>query len=335
MPSDVDSGYTPESEELELGIDVQFLRLRLWVVPGVYRHTSEAVAYLDLLPSQEPLPGQDVCLTTEALAGMALDLDNCTPHQETYEAAKKNKLGAGAARWRLRYSGITWENMPGAIFMVRAGLEDPPDPAWQAQTSIQVYQNLLALLNELSDDAALAPQINNPNRDDLLPGAMKPAGLSFRPGLNPEDIEANLREARENYKFAKAWMYILSGMTMPREYMYGPVYNIESWFGGGDQYICGGLRRKIINWLENRRFKRKDEAAANAIDRLEKMNGLDFGYYAIVPAHVWAGIFPAGADRFAEYRALDPWWTQAWPDEWRQPGEPDDPGGRRCTWGHL
>ena len=200
-----------------------------------------------------------------------------------------------------------------------AGLEDPPDPAWQAQTSIQVYQNLLALLNELSDDTALAPQINNPNRDDLLPGAMKPAGLSFRPGLNPEDIEANLREARENYKFAKAWMYILSGMTMPREYMYGPVYNIESWFGGGDQYICGGLRRKIINWLENRRFKRKDEAAANAIDRLEKMNGLDFGYYAIVPAHVWAGIFPAGADRFAEYRALDPWWTQAWPDEWRQP----------------
>ena len=107
--------------------------------------------------------------------------------------------------------------------------------------------------------------------------------------------------------------------TPIRNNLYGPLYNIYSWFGGDGQFVCSRLRDNLINWLEKQRFKQTHESAREAVKRLERMNGLDFGHYAIVPAHVWAGIFPAGADRFGEYRALDPWWGQEWPEGWRRP----------------
>jgi len=55
LRSDIPSEYTLESEEMEVDIEVQVLRLRLWVVPGVFRNTSEALAYLDMLPAREAL----------------------------------------------------------------------------------------------------------------------------------------------------------------------------------------------------------------------------------------------------------------------------------------
>jgi hypothetical protein len=60
-------------------------------------------------------------------------------------------------------------------------------------------------------------------------------------------------------------------------------------------------------------------SALAAVKRMQAMNGIDVGHYAIVPAHVWAGIFHAGSARFEKCRALDPWWAQKWQDEWREP----------------
>jgi len=321
LRADAASGYTLDSEQVELNISLQFLRLRLWVVPGVYRHTSEAVAYLDLLPANEPLPGQEVCLSIETPDGMALDCDGCTPHQETFDQNTRDRCGAGAARWRLRYSGITWANLQNAEFKLHAGLEDPPDPAWQAEKTIQVYQNLLACLNDMTDDTELARKINNPDREDLLPVLEMPSPDSLippHPWDTPENIEANLKR---DLNWLKAWPHIVSSIPAPvRENMYGPVYNILNLLNPGAPFVCSKLRDSLIDWLERRRFKQTPESAQGIIGRLEKMNGLDFGHYSITPAHVWAGIFPAGVpDRLSEYRALDPWWYQQWQDEWRHP----------------
>ncbi len=320
LRSDISTGYTLDAEVLEVRIAIQFLRLRLWVVPGVYRHTSEAVAYLDVLPARKALPEQELYLGTQAPAGMGLNLDECPAMLYTYTQSMRDPCGVGAAKWRLRYTGITWDNLPGAEFIVNAGLEDPPDAKWQAQATINVYQNLQALLNALADDAELARKINNPDRDALVPVLGLPSLPTFRPWDTPENIDLNLAEAKKNLSYLKAWPQFVT--TLPqiiRDNLYGPVYNLQSWFGAGNTFVCAEMRRNIIDWLEKRRFKQTHESAREALKRLERMNGIDFGFYALVPAHVWAGLFPAGADRFAEYRALDPWWGQSWPEEWRQP----------------
>jgi len=109
--------------------------------------------------------------------------------------------------------------------------------------------------------------------------------------------------------------------SLPR-FLRGPLYNIASCFkkySFGEDYVCEKLRNGICVWLEQRRFLNDNEPPkGDVLRRLEKMNGIDFGYYSRTPFHVWAGIFPAGADRFSEYRALDPWWYQYWPNEWVQ-----------------
>jgi hypothetical protein len=77
LQSDASATYALESETAEIKIRVQYLRLRLWVVPGLRRHTSEAVAHLELQPSHRPLGEQALYLTTEAPPGMGLNLDGC------------------------------------------------------------------------------------------------------------------------------------------------------------------------------------------------------------------------------------------------------------------
>jgi len=211
---------------------------------------------------------------------------------------------------------------------VRCGLEDPPDACWQAETTIDVWANLAVLLNELSDQArpgsnsALAKEVNNPDRDSLMPLLEMPSFAPPRPWDTPENLQANLRDLDKGLRWVRAWPWIVS--TIPasvRENLYGPVYNIQNIANGQAPYVCSRPRDKIIGWLLRRRFYQTGEPVKTAVRRLQRMNGIDFGHYAFVPAHVWAGIFPAGADRFAEYRALDPWWQQQWQDEWRHPGK--------------
>jgi hypothetical protein len=166
---DEGSGYTLESDQVEVDIAVQYPRLHLWVVPGIYRHTSTVIAYLDLLPSKSPLPKQDVCLSVENPDGMMLDFDGCESHKETIDKDVEKTERRGGAFWKLRYSGITWDNMLQARFKVRAGLEDPPDESWTAWVQIDVHQNLLELLGDMTTNAAFSAKVNNPNRNFILP----------------------------------------------------------------------------------------------------------------------------------------------------------------------
>ena len=323
------SRYTLESDQVEVDIAVQYPRLHLWVVPGIYRHTSTAIAYLDLLPSKFPLPDQDLCLSMENPDGMMLDFDDCESHQETIDKDMEKAERRGGAFWKLRYSGITWDNLPQARFKVRAGLEDPPDESWTAWAQIDVHQNLLELLSVMTSDAAFSAKVNNPNRDFILPpSAEEMEEIKNNSSLDSPNIpiDAKLKaqvDAMDHYAKVldgKASTILKSGL--PR-YLRGPLYNIASCierYSYGEDFVCNSMRNNICVWLEQRRFLIGREAPkGEALKRLEKMNGIDFGYYSRTPFHVWAGIFPAGADRFSEYRALDPWWYQYWPSAWAQP----------------
>ena len=205
LRSDIPAAYSVEADVLEVKIAMQFLRLRLWVVPGVYRHTSEAVAYLDVLPAHQALADQELCLTTEAPAGMGLNLQDCLAKQNTYAHGSASPCGPGAVRWHLRYTGISWDGMTGAEFKVRVGLEDPPDEKWRADKRIHVHENLVALLNDLAEDAALARQINNPDRQDLVPVLEMPSLPTNRPWDTPENIEANSRDLKKDLRWSLAW----------------------------------------------------------------------------------------------------------------------------------
>jgi hypothetical protein len=329
LDQDEGAKYTLESDQVEVDIAVQYPRLHLWVVPGLYRHTSTAIAYLDLLPSKSPLPKQDVCLSVENPDGMMLDFDDCESHQETIDKDLEKAERRGGAFWKLRYSGITWDTMPQAKFKVRAGLEDPPDESWTAWVEIDVYQNLLELLSLMTTDAAFSAKVNNPQRDSILPPSIEEMEeIRNSSNLDSPNIpvderlkaQINLMDHYAKVLDGKASTILKSGL--PR-YLRGPLYNIASCierYSYGEDFVCNSMRNNICVWLEQRRFLSNSEAPkGEVLKRLEKMNGIDFGYYSRTPFHVWAGIFPAGADRFSEYRALDPWWYQYWPKEWVQP----------------
>jgi hypothetical protein len=181
----------------------------------------------------------------------------------------------------------------------------------------------------MTTDAEFSAKVNNPNRDFILPPTedemeeVKSSSIIDQPNI---PIDKKLQEwANTADHYGKLLdnktSFILKG-SLPR-YLRGPLYNIASCFkkySFGEDYVCEKLRNGICVWLEQRRFLNDNEPPkVEVLRRLEKMNGIDFGYYSRTPFHVWAGIFPAGADRFSEYRALDPWWYQYWPKEWIQP----------------
>jgi hypothetical protein len=298
LRSDVPVQYSLESESAEVKIEIQYLRLRLWVVPGARRHSSAAVGYLDLQPSRQPLGKQEVFISIGAPGSMSLDLDGSPAVHQTLDQGTDNPAGAGSALWALRYCGITWANMPAAEFEVRIGLEDPPEARWQAGLTINVGANLRGLLSSLSEAATpgsgalLATRLNNPSRIALDAAALKdPLNMS---GPIPEVL---------------------------RDCMEGPIWNMTHVLASDPPFVCTAMRNAIIEWLLKRRFFELGEPVQAAVSRMQSMNGLDFGHYAIVPAHVWAGIFPAGARRFEEYRAIDPWWAQKWNPAWKEPDQ--------------
>ncbi len=270
LDQDEGAKYTLESDQVEVEFTVQYPRLHLWVVPGLYRHTSTAIAYLDLLPSKFPLPKQDLCLSVENPQGMMLDFDDCESHQETIDKDMEKAERRGGAFWKLRYSGITWENMPQAKFKVRAGLEDPPDESWTAWVEIDVYQNLLELLSVMSTDAAFSAKVNNPQRDYILPPSVEEMEeIKNNSSLDSPNIpiDAKLKaqvDAMDHYAKVldrKASTILKSGL--PR-YLRGPLYNIASCierYSYGEDFVCNSMRNKICVWLEQRRFLSNSESS--------------------------------------------------------------------------
>jgi hypothetical protein len=97
----------------------------------------------------------------------------------------------------------------------------------------------------------------------------------------------------------------------------GALWNILMLLDSTKPFVCEPMRKAIISWLEQRRNYDEPTVwrdAKTKMTLMRSMNGIEFDYYAMRPAHVWAGFFLSGTDRYADYKALDPWWNQRWKD---------------------
>lgn len=264
--------YDLEQSDYEVSVKPQFLNLQLWVVPGEMRHTSEAYAYLNLLPSGKPFPKQSLMLNIENPAGSSLSFEKCSAVQFTRPEEggyvdRGAKLVKGSANWSLRYNGLSWKNLPEAIFRVSCELtgKDDTTPLVASET-ININDNVSKMLKDLLADSELTAKLNNPD-------------------------------------FKRS--------TLPA-FCRGPVWNICQLYSSRAPFVCWRMREHIISWLEQRRNFVKGRDVKSGLTMLRSMNGIEFEYYAMQPAHVWAGVFLSGTDRYADYKALDPWWEQKW-----------------------
>jgi len=144
----------------------QFLHLRLWIAPGLYRGTSDAFAYAKLFPCRHPYINQPLRLQVQTSGAAQLtlkhDADQATCAQES-QPTDTITLVKGTARWTLQYSGMDWENLPQAIFEVQCQALDAHNAlAFFVTETINVNQNVLDTLSALLDDNELAKELNNP-----------------------------------------------------------------------------------------------------------------------------------------------------------------------------
>jgi len=257
----------------EFKIQPQFTLLRLWVVPGAQRDTSEAMAYLSIEPCRRPLPQKEIELSVECAGGVSLTLDNCDAVQATSDLERSSRGGAfiprGAALWTLRYSGLSWSTLPGASFTLRCTLQDKDGAASQVTRSVSVnlLDNVNRMLEDLFNDAALASELNNSYWNS------QPATIEF---------------------------------------FRGPLWNICQKFSTSAPFVCYRMRDRIIGWLQNRRHYENTADPRGQVALMKRMNGIEFDYYASQPAHVWAGFFLSSMGKYGSYAALDPWWGQHW-----------------------
>jgi hypothetical protein len=282
--------YRLESNSVEVSIQAQYPNLFLWVVPGQYRDTSSAFAYLEALPSHEPLVDEDLSLTVLNPPGMSLTLEHGPAVQKTIEFVSGKTpadLTTGAAFWSLRYAGMSWDTLPQAKFKVSCShLDSLGQAAYSVAQEIDVHQNVLSLLAALVDDPGLKNELNNPFWD-----------TPYRSGLDKSlpVVDPLPRDAR------------------------GPAWNIMQHFDDKAPFVCYRMRNTLIEFLMKRSRIHAGGYASDSVARMQTMNGIEFDLYAMRPLHVWAGIFLSGTGRYDNYRALDPWWRQSWPEEMKDP----------------
>jgi hypothetical protein len=295
--------YRLEADKVEVTLRAQYPKLHLWVVPGQYRHTSSAFAYLEILPSHDPLIDGDLSLTITNPAGMALTLDNCEEVQTTIEYAAGKTSGDltdGSALWTLRYSGLTWETLAQARFSVTCShLDSTGEPVYSVTQEINVHRNVLDMLEAIYDDAGLKKNLNNPYFRTGEGNSELPDAKSFAAKPTPPS-DSSLPD----------W-HVIANIPLDSR---GPVWNIMQQLDDFAPYSCYKMRNQIIEFLSNRSRSDFGGNVSASVKRMATMNGIEFDYYAMRPIHVWAGFFLSGCDRYDDYRALDPWWRQCWPE---------------------
>ena len=265
--------YSIEGNSLRFAVKPQFTLLRLWVVPGSRRDTSEALAYVSLEPCRKPLPKKNLELSFECGEGVSLSLDGCDAVQSSTELDRTSSGGAfitkGSVLWTLRYSGLSWSSLPTATFTVRCAMQDKDGNATSVARSVSVnlLDNVNGMLEDMFNDAALGREINNSYWNSM------PATI-------------------ESYR--------------------GPLWNIYQNFSTTAPFVCYRMRDRIIGWLQDRRHYDNPSDPRRQIALMKRMNGLEFDYYASQPAHDWAGFFLSSMGKYGSYAALDPWWGQHW-----------------------
>ncbi|MBE0698690.1 MAG: hypothetical protein IH586_17365, partial [Anaerolineaceae bacterium] len=258
-------------------VSPQFMKFHFWVVPGQYRGTSEAFAYVQLYPLKTGVPNLPLSLEIENPPNSDrgfLELVNGDREQNTREPDISTSdeylpLAKGSACWGLRYSGMSWDNLNPSVFgasspseyrVICTGPKSDTGPIWQTSLTINVGQNINTLLSDLLG-AADNLQLNNPYwKDSVIPYFIR-----------------------------------------------GALTNIISWFVPEYQlYVCKEMRERIIDWLVSRSNYLKGDDPKK-VQSMIKMNGIEYELYQIYAWHVWAGIFLSGSeDKHA--KALDPWW---------------------------
>lgn len=171
--------YSFKGNSLRFAVKPQFTLLRLWVVPGEKRSTSEAIAYAKLLPCHKPFTGLKLTLDTSGGGGAVLNMsdgvEKVTQTKDAPTGGIRFKMVKGTARWILTYSWLTWSNLPQAQFQVTCmGPSDTFGNCATASDSFDVNANVLNMLSDLLSDADIQAKLNNPYfNDSSLPYCLR------------------------------------------------------------------------------------------------------------------------------------------------------------------
>lgn len=138
------SGYEIAEDTVEITLSVEPVFLKLWVVPGRVRGTSEACCYACLAQStRAALLGLPLALKVERSGAGSLEIEGPQPVATDQH---------GVARWTLRYGGLTWENSAQARFTVRCGCPGAEGtPAMGTEWTVDVGANVTRLVQDLHD----------------------------------------------------------------------------------------------------------------------------------------------------------------------------------------
>ncbi|MBL9146986.1 MAG: zinc ribbon domain-containing protein [Verrucomicrobiaceae bacterium] len=272
---------TGEKATMSLGKPVEVkvnpcpMHLKLWVVPGKMRGTSEAGAIAGVRLPRAPWFGGLADLPLE----VAVTGGSGGPQLTLQDDAVKTTDADGEARWLLRYSGLSFDNVAGAEFRVkcRIGSSD------QATAfPISVGHNLLEFLNEIQANAK-SLRLTNPEfqHSSTLRNAAD--------YLWPDGTLGLLYNFR--WDIAK-----IVGHPMPPEW---------------NDYVCGELAKRLLEWAMQRRYG----YGQYSLNTAAKMNGIELGEYAFNHLHDFFGFNLSGNDPWKDAKFIDPWWNQTFDDQ--------------------
>ncbi len=261
--------YSFEKNDLRIKVKPQFILLRLWVVPGEKRSTSEAIAYAKLLPSHKPFAGLKLTLETSGGGGAMLNTsdgaEKVTQTTDAPERGRSFKVVKGAARWTLTYSGLTWSNLPQAQFQVTCnGPRGKAGVVATASDSFDVNANVLNMLSDLLSDSDIQAKLNNPYfKDSSLPYCLRGPMWNIYQKLDTNrpyvchqmrsDI-INYLQKRRNYRSEgdlKARLASMRGMN-GIEYEKYYVWSVHVWAGFFLSGSSSGDYKAIDPWWEQR-----------------------------------------------------------------------------------
>ncbi|MBK1720280.1 hypothetical protein [Thiocystis violacea] len=251
------------------------LYLRLWVVPGRKRGTSEAGAITGVRLARAPwlaaLEGLDLELAVSSAGG--------TPALSIQAAPTQTVNADGESAWVLEYSGLTFANIGSAEFRVKCRIASCAEAT---VFTVSVGSNVLSFLRDLEDKA---PSLRLTNPEFQHRSALGRAADYLWP-----DSTLGLL-----YNF-RSMLAEKLGYPAPPEW---------------NAYVCGELARRLLHWAMERRYG----YGGYGIETSLKMNGIELGEYTFNHLHDFFGFNLSGNDPWAEAKFIDPWWNQAFDDQ--------------------
>jgi hypothetical protein len=279
--------YLQELVDCDLDIKLLYPNLKLWVVPGKARGTSEAwmVTHLGSDPNRRLA---DTILNVKVKSFGSGQL--LTPDGD--QQASVITGPDGTEQVNLWYKGLDWSNYKQGLFTVSAVLTNRAGDreSHPVEEAVNIGQNVSSLLEELYLKSDML-KLNNPYyMNETL-------GLSD-----------------------------LISLTSYRPMVRGPVWNAcltfsdlvasqdkTTSFRFSRDYVCSEIRDRISEWLITRRHYRP--GGLHKLETVQKMNGIEFDHFTIGGVHNYEALFLSGMHPEEDPRGLDPWWKQNWLDQ--------------------